>query len=98
MGKRENLKSDVKHELQNLEKLMDELKSTCIGHDIGSRRVIGSILHDSYNCCERIFRLIVGKINGAIPFCFEWHRQLLNKVTHEVEGLQSSCYFRTNGI
>ncbi|MEP9411511.1 MAG: hypothetical protein HRF42_08910 [Candidatus Brocadia sp.] len=89
MGKKyEDLKSDVKHELQNLEKLMDELKFTNIGHDISSRRIVGSILHDSYNCCERIFRLIVGEINGAIPVGFEWHRQLLNKVTHEVEGLR----------
>ena len=83
MGKKyEDLKSDVKHELQNLEKLMDELKFTNIGHDISSRRIIGSILHDSYNCSERIFRLIVGEINGAIPVGFEWHRQLLNKVNH----------------
>jgi hypothetical protein len=59
----EALKSDVRHELQNLGKLMDELQSTHTDENIATRRVIGSILHDSYNCCERIFRLIVGEIN-----------------------------------
>lgn len=88
--KYEELKSDIKHELQCLEKLIAELKSTRVENDISTRRIIGSILHDSYNCCERIFRLIVGEINGAIPFGYEWHRQLLNKVTHEVEGIRPS--------
>ncbi len=84
----EELKSDVRHELQNLRKLMVELQSTPIDENTATRRVIGSILHDSYNYCERIFRLIVGEINGAIPVGFEWHRQMLNKVTRKVEGLR----------
>lgn len=84
----EELKSDVRHELQNLRKLMVELQSTPIDENTATRRVIGSILHDSYNCCERIFRLIVGEINGAIPVGFEWHRLMLNKVTRKVEGLR----------
>ena len=86
--KYKELKNDVKHEIESLEKLITELKDVGDVSSISTRRVIGSILHDSYNCCERIFRLIVGEINGAIPFGFEWHRQLLNKVIHEVENLR----------
>jgi len=87
-GKYEDLKNDIRHEIQNLEKLINELKDVKDDGSISTRRIIGSILHDSYNCCERIFRLIVGEINGAVPFGFEWHRQLLNKVIYGVENLR----------
>ena len=86
--KHEELKNDIMHEIQNLEKLITELKVAKDDGSISTRRIIGSVLHDSYNCCERIFRLIVGEINAAVPFGFEWHRQLLNKVTHGVENLR----------
>ena len=86
--KHEELRNDIKHEIQNLEKLITELEVTKDDGSISTRRIIGSVLHDSYNCCERIFRMIVGEINEAVPFGFEWHRQLLNKVTHGVENLR----------
>lgn len=83
-----DLYNDIMHELQNLETLADELKTVKDFDSLGGRRMIGSILHDSYNCCERIFRLIVGEINGAIPFGHEWHRQLLNKVIYDVKDVR----------
>lgn len=88
MPKIDQIKNDIRHEIQNLNKLLSELNDVEDDGTIRTRRVIGSILHDSYNCCERIFRLIVGEINGAVPFGFEWHRQLLSKVTHGIEKLR----------
>lgn len=84
--KYEELVNDIKHETHNLEKLITELEDVNDDNSISTRRIIGSILHDSYSCCERIFRLIVGEINGVIPLGFEWHRQLLNKVIHGIEN------------
>ena len=84
--KHEELISDIKHEIENLKKLITELKDVNDDNSISTRRIMGSILHDSYSCCERIFRLIVGEINGVIPLGFEWHRQLLNKVIHGIEN------------
>lgn len=84
--KHEELISDIKHEIENLEKLITELQGVTDDNSISTRRIMGSILHDSYSGCERIFRLIVGEINGVIPLGFEWHRQLLNKVIHGIEN------------
>lgn len=42
----EELKSDVRHELQNLGKLTGELQSTHTDENIATRRIIGSILQD----------------------------------------------------
>ena len=55
--KYKELKNDIKHEIESLEKLITELKDVENVRSISARRVIGSILHDSYNCCERIFRV-----------------------------------------
>lgn len=51
--------SVVKKELENIVELREELNNVIKGEDkTNNRRLFGSILHDFYNCCERIFRRI----------------------------------------
>ena len=46
-----------------------------------SPRVLGSIMHDFYNCCERVFRRIGAEINGASYGGDAWHKELLFRMT-----------------
>ncbi|MDE0217885.1 MAG: hypothetical protein OXJ90_01345 [Spirochaetaceae bacterium] len=46
-----------------------------------SARVLGSIMHDFYNCCERVFRRIGAEINGASYGGDAWHKELLFRMT-----------------
>lgn len=47
-------------------------------------RVLGSIMHDFYNCCERVFRRIGAEINGGTYGGDAWHKELLFRMTVEV--------------
>lgn len=38
-------------------------------------------LHNFYNGCERIFRIIASELNGALPSAYDWHRRLLERMT-----------------
>lgn len=81
-------KADIQHEMTNLEKLLKEMEENPLDKNIMTRRAIGSILQDSYNCCERIFRMIAQEVNGVFPAGLDWHKQLLNKMTYGVEGVR----------
>ena len=48
--------SEIERELENLQELRNEMMDVKSGESILSRRSMGSILHDFYNCCERIFK------------------------------------------
>lgn len=55
---------------------------------ISNRRILGSIRHDFYNCCERIFRRISTEINGGFEQRETWHKELLYRMTIEIKGLR----------
>ena len=57
--------SEIERDLQALQELRSELKRIKSEKDIISRRAMGSILHDFYNCCERIFKKIAIEMNGG---------------------------------
>ncbi len=79
--------ASVKQELDNIGELRDELNDTLKREDVVSkRRVIGSILHDFYNCCERIFKKIAVELNGGMGRSDMWHRELLCKMTTTIDG------------
>lgn len=54
------------------------------------RRSMGSILHDFYNCCERIFKKIAIDINGGYEDTEKWHKALLFKMTIPIKGIRPS--------
>lgn len=53
-----------------------------------ARRALGSILHDFYNCCERIFRKIAVEVNGGFDDSPQWHRSLLQRMATPLPGLR----------
>jgi hypothetical protein len=48
--------SEINKELQNLKELRTEMEEIRTEHGIIFKRSKGSILHDFYNVCERIFK------------------------------------------
>jgi hypothetical protein len=73
-------------ELSNIDRLKEELKLYV--NDTEARRVKGSILHDFYNICERIFKLIAKEINGDFEAGEHWHKQLLYRMTLELKDIR----------
>lgn len=77
----------IEEELNSISQLQSEL-SECKGNDRILRRAKGSILHDFYNACERIFEIIVHQINGRTIVSPQWHKKLLYKMTIEISGIR----------
>lgn len=82
------IKALIMSELSNIDKLKEEL--ILYKKDTESRRVKGSILHDFYNICERIFKLIAKEINGDFEAGEHWHKQLLYRMTLELKDIRPS--------
>ena len=48
-------------------------------------RLKGSIFHDFYNVCKRIFKWIAKDINGDFSLMEHWHKELLYRMTIEIK-------------
>jgi len=79
----------IKNELAKIERLKGELKA-CRGDSPVERRAQGSILHDFYNACERIFEAVAREVNGGAPSSAAWHKKLLYQMTLSVPGSRPS--------
>ncbi len=83
------ISKEIELELASIRKLLDEygdlpeFESSSI-----ECRVKGSILHDFYSGMERIFRRIAEELNGGVPNSEQWHRDLLDEMTWEFEGIR----------
>jgi hypothetical protein len=82
------LKAEIEKELDNIQKLRNEIKSVQGLDSILSKRAIGSILHDFYNGCERIFKAITFDVNGGFDLSEKWHKALLFKATIHVKDVR----------
>ena len=86
-----NLKKEltglINAELGDLARLVKELKE-CKGDTQIIRRAKGSILHDFYNACERLFELIAREVNGGLPSSGLWHKKLLYQMTLLIKGVR----------
>lgn len=51
-------------------------------------RGIGAILHDFYTEIEHLFERIAPELNGGVPAGSAWHRDLLQSMTLELEGVR----------
>lgn len=88
----ELLKSDIRDELEKLNKLEKEFqrvqeKLSLDEHQVPAydRGAIGYILHSFYNGCENIFRSIARFFENDLE-PQTWHRNLLKRMTYGVEG------------
>ncbi len=75
-----NIKSYLNDEIGKIGELKAEL-SKCQGNSRIIRRAKGSILHDFYNACERIFEIIAREIDGGVIHGNKWHKRLLYQMT-----------------
>lgn len=95
------LEARIRKEVANLERLERELsrynlfpriQADALGGfsltDEASVRIIASILHDYYTAIEKIFRIIARDIDCSIPTGEQWHKELLDQMTLEVQGLR----------
>ena len=80
--------AEIEKELLTLQELLNEMATIRIRNDIVSKRAKGSILHDFYNCCERIFKKIAIELNSGYRESEKWHKSLLYKMTISIEGIR----------
>ena len=86
----EVLHAEIKDELENLKKLLDEAKEIKQKESSNVNiRAGGSILHDFYTGAEKIFEMIANTIDKRVPSGLRWHAELLNQMTLEIPGLRS---------
>jgi hypothetical protein len=81
------VESAVEQELAAVTKLRAEARDELAGGE-PNRRILGSVLHDFYNCCERIFKRVSAEINGTHYQGDGWHKELLYRMTVPVPGLR----------
>jgi hypothetical protein len=81
-------KSYIANQLAAIDILCDELRDAV---EMGSplvNRIKGSIIHDFYNICERIFETIARDMSGGILAGEKWHKILLYRMTLPVSGVR----------
>ncbi len=79
----------IENELHNIDKLRSELAEVAMpASEMAERRQAGSILHDFYNCCERVFRRIASELNGGFGSGSAWHKELLYRMTIPVRDVR----------
>jgi hypothetical protein len=79
-----NLIAAIERELSHLEELRKEMGQIVAEQSPISRRAKGSILHDFYNGCERIFKAIASEVNGGHEESDQWHKSLLVRMTNPI--------------
>ena len=80
--------SRIEGELQNLKELESELDSIKNKKGVIYKRSRGSILHDFYNCCERIFKEIAIELNQGYEGTEKWHKTLLYRMTIPIKEIR----------
>jgi hypothetical protein len=78
----------IEKELLNLQELLNELAAVKSQNDVIAKRAKGSILHDFYNCCERVFKKIAVELNSGYEESEKWHKGVLYRMTIPIEGIR----------
>jgi hypothetical protein len=81
-----DLESLIEKELSNIEILKEEIKPYIFNTKM--KRLKGSILHDFYNACERIFKWIAKDVNGDFNPSEQWHKELLFRMTIKITDVR----------
>jgi predicted nucleotidyltransferase len=84
------LKNEIALELNNLQRLVEESKalvnSLSEGPSSVELRALGSIVHDFYTACERIFERVAVYVGPGVPLGDNWHISLLRSMEVQIEG------------
>jgi len=73
----------LSEELAAMDALRGELTSLRKAPYPGVYRAQGSVLHDFYTACERIFLRIAKDIDGDVPQGEHWHIELIKRMASE---------------
>lgn len=82
------LAAEIEAELATMAALADEFASAPQANDSYAIRARGSMLHDFYNCVERVFLRIARELNGGAPRGEQWHRDLIANMALEIAGVR----------
>lgn len=85
---KKELKGLVESELNNIDQLVAEMNDYKKYNSKAYRRAKGSILHDFYNACERIFEIVARRVNGGLDETQPWHKRLLHQMRSDIKGLR----------
>jgi len=89
---KERLQEEIKFEIENLDRLNDEMKQLLkrAGDNptFVEVRAAGSILHDFYSGMEKILERIALSVDKSLPTGEEWHSELLSQMAKPVEGVR----------
>ena len=88
------LAAEIEAELATMAALGEEFASAPQGGDSYAIRARGSMLHDFYNCVERVFLRIARELNGGAPRGEQWHRQLIGDMALEIVGVRPAVVDR----
>jgi len=80
--------SRIEGELQNIKEFKSELDSIRDKKGLIYKRSRGSVLHDFYNCCERVFKEIAVELNQGYEESERWHKNLLRRMTIPIKGIR----------
>ena len=91
------LAAEIKSELATMAALAAEFASAPQADDSYAIRARGSMLHDFYNCGERVFLRIARELNGGVPRGEQWHRDLIDSMALEIPGVRPAVVDRGLG-
>ena len=81
------VRREIEAELEQLRNLLIEYRNTPKGDAAYLRRAQASMFHDFYNGAERIFLRVAAEL-GGVPRGEQWHRQLLEDMTLDLDDLR----------
>ena len=88
------LAAEIEAELATMAALGEEFASAPRSGDSYAIRARGSMLHDFYNCVERVFLRIAPELNGGTPRGEQWHRELIGDMALEIAGVRPAVVDR----
>jgi hypothetical protein len=81
------IESAIAQELEVVSTLRAEVRDE-LARSPAHPRVLGSVLHDFYTCCERVFKRVSSEINGGHYEGDAWHKELLYRMTIAIPGVR----------
>lgn len=80
---------EIEDELSLINRVMDEYGSIPENTEEWIKiRTKASLLHDFYTGIERVLTRIARELNGGIPNTEEWHKDLLNDMTLDLDEIR----------
>lgn len=90
------LRAELLHELQNVDRVRVEIVSRVEATDDTTTYALALLLMNYYTGVERLFERIAGPF-GGVPTGDRWHRQLLDDMTLDIDGIRPAVITQATG-